>query len=115
MKRHLLTIACMLCSLSCKEEKISSKALDCYAEFEGLKRGEYIVEAAVTVQLSGGLASGIRLIASNGVAWGGCNLPKQFVQDSLAIYVTGYFLTSKELELMNLTPLPFEVTSAKLR
>ena len=115
MKRYLLAVVCMLHLLSCKEEKISSAALDCYSELEGLERGEYTVDAPVTVQLSGGLATGIRLIASNGVAWGGCNLPEQFAQDSLAIYVTGYNLTSKELEVMNLTPLPFEITSVRLR
>ena len=115
MKRFLLAGACMLSLLNCKEDKISSTALDCYSEFEGLTRDEYVVDAPVTVQLSGGLAIGSQLIASNGVPWGGCNLPKQFMQDSLAIYVTGYFLTSKTLEKMNLTPLPFVVTSAKLR
>ena len=115
MKRCLLTIVCMLNLLSCKEEKISSVALDCYPEFKGLERGEYVIDAPVTVQLSGGLATGVQLIVSNGFAWSGCNLPKQFVQDSLAIYVTGYNLTSKELEVMNLTPLPFEITSVRLR
>ncbi|MBO9616515.1 MAG: hypothetical protein J7619_27755 [Dyadobacter sp.] len=115
MKSLLFTGICMLNFLNCKEDKISSVALDCYSGYEGLTRDEYVVDVPVTVQLSGGLASGSQLIASNGVAWGGCNLPKQFMQDSLAIYVTGYFLASKTLETMNLTPLPFVVTSAKLR
>jgi hypothetical protein len=115
MKRFLVAGVCMLSLLNCKEDKISSAALDCYSGFEGLTRGEYVVDAPVTVQLTGGLAVGSQLIASKGVAWGGCNLPKQFMQDSMAVYVTGYFLTSKTLEKMNLTPLPFEVTSAKLR
>jgi hypothetical protein len=115
MKRFLLAGVCMLTLLNCKEDKVNSTALDCYPEFEGLTRGENVVDAPVTVQLSGGLAIGSQLIASNGVAWGGCNLPDQFMQDSLSVYVTGYFLTSKTLETMNLTPLPFVVTSAKLR
>lgn len=114
MKRFVLAGVCMLSLLNCKEDKISSEGLDCYG-LEGLTRDEYVVDAPVTVQLSGGLAIGSQLIAPNGVAWGGCNLPKQFMQDSLAVYVTGYFLTSKELETINLTPLPFIVTSAKLR
>ena len=115
MKRFLLVVVYMLILLNCKEDKISLTALDCYPGFKGLTRGEYVADAPVTVQLSGGLAIGSQLIASNGVAWGGCNLPKQFMQDSLGIYVSGYFLTSKTLETMNLIPLPFVVTSAKLR
>nr|WP_295927587.1 hypothetical protein [uncultured Dyadobacter sp.] len=115
MIRYLLLIVVVLAFLGCKEDKISAAALDCYPGFEGLKRGQHVVDAPVVVQLSGGLIFGSRLIASNGVAWGGCNLPGQFAQDSLPIYVTGYFLTSDALELMNVTPLPFEITSAKLR
>lgn len=115
MIRYLLSIAFMLALLSCKEDKISAAALDCYSEFEGLRRGQFIADAPVMVQMSGGLAAGNQLTASNGVSWGGCNLPGQFAKDSLAIYVTGYFLTSDGLERMNLTPLPFEVISAKLR
>lgn len=115
MKRFILAGVCMLSLLNCKEDKIIPAALDCYSGFEGLTRGEYVVDAPVTVQLSGGLAFGGQLIASNGVAWGGCNLPKQFMQSGLAVYVTGYFLTSKTLETMNLTPVPFVVTSAKPR
>lgn len=115
MTRYLISIVFLLALLSWKEDKISTAALDCYSEFKDLKRGEYVVDAPVTVQPSGGLAVGKQLMATNGVSWGGCNLPAQFAQDSLTIYVTGYFLTSKELENMNLTPLPFEVISAKHR
>lgn len=101
---------------SCKEHKLSPSVLECHSENRGLKRGQYLVDAPVMVQMSGGLLVGAQLIPQNSdVRWGGCNLPDQFIQDSLAIYVTGYFLTSDDLEVMNLTPLPFEVTSAKLR
>ncbi|MCE7038924.1 hypothetical protein [Dyadobacter sp. CY312] len=112
---RLISIVFLLAILSCKEDKINTAALDCYSQYKDLRRGEFVVDAPVTVQLSGGLALGKQLKASNGVSWGGCNLPAQFAQDSLAIYVTGYFLTSKELETMNLTPLPFEIISAKHR
>lgn len=115
MVRHLLLIAFVLALLSCKEDKISATALDCYSGFENLRRGQKVVDAPVVVQMSGGLIFGSQLIASNGVAWGGCNLPGEFAQDSLAIYVTGYFLTSDALKRMNVSPLPFEITSAKLR
>jgi hypothetical protein len=115
MKRFLFAGVCMLSLLNCKEDKNNLVVLDCYSGFEGLSRDEYVVDAPVTVRLSGGLAISSQLIASNGIAWGGCNLAKPFMQDSLAIYVTGYSLTSDQLKLMNLTPLPFVVTSAKLR
>jgi len=105
----------VLAFLSCKKDKISAAALDCYSGFENLRRGGRVIDAPVVVRRSGGLIVGDLLIPSNGVAWGGCNLPEQFAQDSLAIYVTGYFLTSDALERMNVIPLPFEITSAKLR
>lgn len=46
---------------------------------------------------------------------GGCNLPDSFKKDSLKILVSGYFLTFPGMELMNLAPLPFEVTTSSLR
>ncbi|QIP13780.1 hypothetical protein G8759_14740 [Spirosoma aureum] len=67
------------------------------------------------VRISGGLYTGYQLIASNGVAWSACSLPDEFRKDSLKIYVSGYFLTSPELDVKNITPLPFEVTGARLR
>ena len=115
MIRKLVYIAFVLATISCKEDKISPSAVECYSGFGKLRRGSYKVDVPVIVQRSGGLVAGNQLIVSNDIAWGGCNLPDQFAQDSLAIYVTGYFLTSDQLELMNLTPVPFEVTSAKLR
>ncbi|KAA6438422.1 hypothetical protein FEM33_17190 [Dyadobacter flavalbus] len=115
MIRYFLFFTFGLALLSCREDKISTTASDCYSGFKGLRRGQYIVDAPVIVQMSGGLAAGSQLVASNGVSWGGCHLPEPFLQDSLPIFVTGYFLTSDDLEGMNLIPLPFEVTSVKRR
>jgi hypothetical protein len=115
MIRNLMSLAFLLALLACKEEKISSSATACYSEFKGLRRGQHVVDVPVMVKRSNGLVAGKQLMLSNGVPLGACNLPDQFDQDSLAIYVSGYYLTSDQLELMNLTPLPFEVTSAKLR
>ena len=98
---------------ACKEE-VPSSISACYPSMK-LSRGQKVNNAPVLVRLSGGLATGSQLIATNGVAWSSCNLPAEFNRDSLKIYVDGYFLTSPELELMNLTPLPFEVTRARLR
>jgi hypothetical protein len=116
MMRNLVSFVVLFALLNCKEDKISPAAIECYSGFKDLRRGHHIVDAPVIVQMSGGLRVGAQLLPENSDArWGGCNLPDQFLKDSLAIYVTGYFLTSDDLEKMNLTPLPFEVTSAKLR
>lgn len=99
---------------SCQKDEVSSITSSCYPSLS-LSRSQQVKDGAVLVRISGGLATGFQLIASNGVAWSACNLPDQFKRDSLKIYVSGYFLTSPQLELMNLSPLPFEVTGAKLQ
>lgn len=100
--------------LSCNKPEVSSVASTCYPSVSAT-RFRRITDVAVTVQASGGLAAGYRLVVSNGVAWGACNLPDEFKRNGLAIYVSGYSLTWPELESMNVSPLPFEVTGAKLR
>lgn len=100
--------------LGCKKSDVAAEVSVCYPNME-LRRAQSVTDAPVVVRLSGGLFTGAQLFASNGVAWGACNLPDKFKRDSLNIYVSGYFLTSPELELMNLTPLPFEVTGARAR
>ena len=47
-------------------------------------------------------------------ALGSCNMPSAFTKDSLRVVVSGYLLTFPGMELMNLSPLPFEVTDVKL-
>lgn len=111
--RYLLYLSIPLIILvGCKKDKMPVSASDCYPESF---RSERVTDAPVLVRLSGGLATGAQLTASNGVSWSACHLSDEFKKDSLKIYVSGYFLTSPSLELMNLTPLPFEVTGAKLR
>ena len=112
--RFFLLIALILFLESCRDDKIDPVVSSCYS-YANIRRAREVVDAPVTVQLSGGLMMGSQLMASSTSAWGSCNLPKEFMQDSLAIYVTGYFLTSPQLELMNITPAPFVVTSARTR
>ncbi|UHG94998.1 hypothetical protein [Spirosoma oryzicola] len=52
---------------------------------------------------------------ANRTPWGSCNLATAYQQDSLQVTVSGYFLTSDQLETMNISPLPFEVTSIQVR
>ncbi|GAB4044650.1 hypothetical protein [Spirosoma jeollabukense] len=73
----------------CKEDEVPSVASSCYPSVKAI-RSERVTDAAVTVQASGGLATGYQLVASNGVAWGACNLPDEFKHNGLAIYVSGY-------------------------
>ena len=108
----LIGMAAML--VSCHKDEVPSAALSCYPNVT-VSRSKRIIDAAVTVQASGGLATGFQLMASNGVFLSACNLPDEFKRNGLAIYVSGYSLTWPELELMNLSPIPFEVTEAKLR
>lgn len=114
MGRNLILAALLFISGSCKKEEVGSLASSCYP-YPKLTRAQKVSEALVLVSPSGGLIGGYQLIAANGVAWSACNLPADFRKDNLKIYVSGYFLTSPELELINLSPLPFEVVSAKMR
>ncbi|GAB3760453.1 hypothetical protein GCM10028817_36560 [Spirosoma pomorum] len=104
----------MLLVVGCNKEQVPSAASTCYPDVNA-NRSKLVTDVAVTVQASGGLAIGYRLVADNGVGWSACNLPEEFKRDGLAIYVSGYWLTWPGLEHMNLVPIPFEVTRAKLR
>ena len=113
--RYYSTLIFMITLLvGCKQDEVPSVASSCYPSVEAV-RSERVTDAAVTVQASGGLATGYQLVSSNGVAWSACNLPDEFKRNGLAIYVSGYSLTWPELKFMNISPLPFEVTRAKLR
>ena len=112
--RFSFLIALIVFLGSCRQEKLSPAISQCYPNLT-LTRGQRVVDMPVLVQLSGGLATGSLLIASNGVAWSSCNLPREFGQKNQEIYVSGYLLAWPELDTKNMSPLPFEVTSAKLR
>lgn len=111
----LLLLIVSLAWGSCKEDQLI-QAKNCYPAYKDIRRVGYVVDMPVIYRTSGGLASGGHLEAIKAPsAWGSCNLPEEFRKDSLALYVTGYGLTSPLLELMNIYPAPFEVTSARLR
>jgi hypothetical protein len=114
MKYSLRLIFIIFILGSCKKEEVLPSVSTCYPSMK-LSRSRQVTDAPVLVRASGGLYLGFQLIASNGVPWSACNLPNEFKRDSLKIYVSGYSLTSPELELTNITPLPFEVVGARLR
>ena len=114
MMRYLLLMVLALFSGSCKHDRVIPAAT-CYPEIADIKRGGRVIDVPVNFQLSGGLISGGQLTLPNGTAWSACNLPDEFKKDSLSISVSGYYLTSPELDLMNISPVPFEVTLASYR
>lgn len=116
MHRTLYIVIVVLFFFSCKDKEINnSVATKCYPELKDIKRGERLVDFPVTVRLSGGLISGAILVDDKNHRLGACNLPGEFLKDSLAIYVSGYGLTSPTLISISMSQAPFEVTSAKLR
>lgn len=111
----LLLLIVLIAWGSCKEDQLI-QANNCYPDIKDIRRTEHVVDFPVTYRTSGGLITGGRLDLSKGSnAWGACNLSDEFKKDSLDLFVTGYFLTSPDLEKMNINPVPFEVTSARLR
>lgn len=112
--RYLALITITTWLAGCKNNEVPSMASSCYPGVNPI-RSERIINMAVTVQASGGLAAGYQLVASSGVAWSACNLPDKFKHNGLALSVSGYSLTWPQLAFINLSPLPFEVSGAQLR
>jgi hypothetical protein len=110
----LITLLFIILSAGCKQKEVDSFISPCYPNLK-LSRSHQVVDAPAVVEASGGLATGFQLVSSNGVKWSSCNLAQEYGRPNLQIYVSGYFVTSPELEAANITPLPFIVTSAKLR
>lgn len=115
MMRYLLLFMFVLAFGSCNRDN-PVPGSTCFPDVKNIRRGEYVVDFPLMYRTSGGLINGGQLHTIEGSnAWSACNLPEEFKKDSLDLFVTGYFLTWPGLELMNLSPVPFEVTSAKLR
>lgn len=117
MRQLSLSLLFFLTIISCKKDTENIDPSHCYDSlYKGLRKGGKVVDAPVTVQMSGGTLAGSMLVTTaSAVVWSGCNLPSEYSKHDLKIFVSGYFLTSDQLELMNISPLPFVVTSAKLR
>lgn len=114
MYTYLVLISMAVLLVGCCKDDVSPAASSCYPNVK-VSRSKRITDVAVTVQASGGLATGFQLVDCNGVTWSACNLPDAFKRNGLSIYVSGYSLTWPELAQMNLIPIPFEITEARLR
>lgn len=122
-KRILLFL--LLAFIGCKKEDAVVETSPCQSPYGTLRRREFIQDrAAVVIQISqtNGETSfqivpayGTGVDEANRTPWGGCNLGTVFRKDGLKVTVSGYFLTSDQLGTMNISPLPFEVTSMQVR
>ncbi|MBD2703910.1 hypothetical protein IC229_24915 [Spirosoma sp. BT702] len=111
--------------MSCQKEDASVQTSPCQSPYVTLRRQNFIQDRPALVvqrsQKNGEFSFQIVPSYSTGVdeadrtPWGSCNLGTAFQKDSLKVIVSGYFLTSDLLETMNISPLPFEVTSMQLR
>jgi hypothetical protein len=124
--RYNYTLFCLLLTLlGCQKEDASLQTSPCQSPYGTLKRRSFIQDVPATIVMTGQNKgeSSFQIVPTlnrevdeaNQTPWGSCNLETAFQKDSLKVRVSGYFLTSDRLELMNVSPLPFEVTSMQLR
>lgn len=125
MSRALTIFLLLVTSLSCQDDKIDSQATSCSYPYGELRRAEFVSNLPATVILvkAGTLKGNFQIVPSDGtdsdgsdrVPLGICNLPQAFLQDSLKVHVSGYLITSSQLERIQIAVLPFEITEARKR
>lgn len=118
--KYLLTLFLLANLLtSCDKNKIDSSFTSCTCPGIKLTRtNEFIKDVPATiiaVPSPNQPVSYQMMRGGTSAALGSCNLPLGYAKDSLKVTVSGYFLTFTGLEVMNLSPLPFEVTDIKRR
>lgn len=115
MKRSWKIWVGLLLALACQQKDEIGPATYCGQPIADLKRQELVKNIAVTVVRANAQPTAFELMQSNGVRLSACSLSADFRQDSLPLFVSGYYLSWPELQYMNLTPLPFEITAARKR
>lgn len=118
MKRFLCFFLMLSIMVACEDKAIESQESTCRFGNESLKRGEMVRDLIVTVTTAGSQLGSFQLVRAGGgnaTPLGICNLQAEYRQAGLELVVSGYFLTSPHLETMNLSPLPFDVTTARKR
>lgn len=117
MKHLLIIILAAFILTGCDKNKIDFKTTCSYPGVT-LTRTEQFADnlpaMIVAVKLANQPTS-YQIKPGENNAWGSCNLPMEFAKDSLKVLISGYFLTFPGMELMNISPLPFEVTEVKPR
>lgn len=120
MRRALNLLLTSTLLLGCSRGSVDPPVSACtFGGKELTRTGEFIREVPATVIAVKSTTSPVIsfqiLREGADVPLGSCGLPTEFAKDSLQIMVSGYLLTFPGLELMNLSPLPFEVTKVRLR
>jgi hypothetical protein len=118
--KYVLSLFLLLSFLtSCDENKIDSSLTSCTYPGTKLTRTDQFIKDVpamiIAVKFPNQQVSYQIQRAGTSAALGSCNLPIAFAKDSLKVTVSGYALTFPGMELMNLSPLPFEVTDVELR
>lgn len=122
--KHILPFL-LVAFISCQKEDVSVQTSPCQSPYGILTRRGFIKDrpAIVVQRRQKNGESGFQIVPAystgvdeaNRTPWGSCNLGTAFQKDSIKVTVSGYFLTSDLLETMNISPLPFEVTSMQIR
>ncbi len=119
--KYVLSLFLLLSVLvSCYNDKVDPSVTSCaYPGVELRRTTEFIKDVpAIVIAYT---PPGTQIInyqimrGGTSAALGSCSLPSAFAKDSLSVTVSGYLLTFPGMELMNLSPFPFEVTEVKGR
>jgi hypothetical protein len=114
--KYILHLFLVFCLTSCEKTKVSALS-SCDYPWENLTRtDEFIHELPATidaVDLVGHQPAYQIMRGGTSTPLGSCNLPEAFKKDSLKVMVSGYLLTFPGMDLMNISPIPFEVTAVK--
>ena len=117
MKQTLLLVIIIFLFAGCDKNKIESDSNCTYAGVTLTRTHNFVDNIPATVAAVKHLnqPETYQIIPSENNSWGSCNLPQEFAKDSLKVFVSGYFLSFPEMETMNISPVPFEVTDIKPR
>lgn len=120
MKYALILSLGITILFSCDKDEVSPSISSCTYGSRELTRTNQLIEdipaTIIAVKSPTSPVITFQIMRSGtAAALSSCGLPAEFAKDSLKVTVSGYFLTFPRMELMNLSPLPFEVTKARLR
>ena len=120
MKYVLILFLGMTVLFSCSKDKVSPSILACTYGSRELIRTDQLIKniPAIVVVVKSPTSPNITfqiMREGTAAALSSCGLPAEFAKDSLKVTVSEYFLAFLGMELINLSPLPFEVTDARLR
>lgn len=100
--------------VACKKEAAEVPVSYCQYPSPATERGQRLNNVAVKVVRQSTHPTALLLQQVNGgVNLGTCNLPAEYLQEGLELYVSGFYLTWPGLENIDINPAPFEVVEAR--